>query len=132
MNLDNQEPQPLYPYTKRKTSNGDGAINFRADCNKWRVRITVNGKRRTIGTFTEKNDAEMCLATYIDSLPEPEPDEALEKRITEIESDGTVRCIRTTKEQLAVVGIDDFPLLSQLKWQASWSDHTQSYCELCT
>lgn len=85
MNLDNQEPQPLYHHTKRKNSNGDGAINFRSGCNKWRVRVTINGKRRTIGTFTEKCDAENCLSTYIDSLPELEIDEDLERKLVEIE-----------------------------------------------
>jgi hypothetical protein len=131
MNQSELDPQSLYPYTKRKTSNGDGAINFRPDCKKWRVRVTVGGKRRTVGTFTKKDDAEACLASYIESLPEPKIDRDLERRIKEIESDGTVRCIRTTKGQFAVVGIDDFPLLSQLKWQAYWSDHTQSYYPKC-
>lgn len=127
MNLQEQEPQPSLCYIKRKNSNGSGAINFRPDCNKWRVRITINEKRQTIGTFSDKSHAEKCLAAYIESLPKPLVNEEIEKRIRDIESDGKSRCIRLTQGQIAVIDAGDFPLVSQLKWQAVWSKNTRSY-----
>ncbi len=127
MNLHEQEPQPSLCYIKRKSSNGSGAINFRPDCNKWRVRVTVNEKRQTIGTFSDKSDAEKCLSAYIESLPTPKIDEDIERRIREIESDGKSRCIHLTQGQIAIIDAADFPLVSQLKWQASWSENTRSY-----
>lgn len=127
MILHTQEPQPLPIYTKRKTANGSGSVNFRTDSNGWRVRVTVEGKRQTIGTFPTQNAAVEYLSAYVNSLPEPQQNEAIEERIRQIESDGKRRCIKTTKDQITVVDASDFPLVSQLKWQAVWSKNTRSY-----
>ena len=140
------------PITINNTS-GHKGVYFYAITNKWCVQIRANGKSHYIGNFDKLEDAveastsarlkyhgeyacfereEVDMTEFYMAKWHPKSVELFAKA-QEPKSEGILNlmeltvAIPTTQDQVAIIDIFDYALVSQYKWYAQYNTFTNSY-----
>jgi len=112
---------PLSPYRQLNKNNTSGypGVHLHNRKRKWMAYLTINGKRRYLGSFRNLDDAIRCRK---------EAEAAHPRRPTLVQHDDpSIRLIPLTQGQVAIIDADDNERVAARLWCAYWDKVMQSF-----